>query len=53
MGWVPMAPPSSYGARQGSGWGGKGGGAARRQRGARLGFVARFDGINDLRGDFL
>jgi hypothetical protein len=48
-----MAPPSSYGARQDSGWGGKGGGAARRQRGARLGFAARFDGINDLRGDFL
>jgi hypothetical protein len=51
--WVPMAPPSSCGARQGSGWGGKGGGAVRRQRGARLGFATRFDGIKDFRGDFL
>jgi hypothetical protein len=53
MGCVPMVPPSSYGARQGSGWGGKGGGAARRWRGARLGFAAKFDGIDDVLGDFL
>jgi hypothetical protein len=53
MGCAPMPPPSSCGARQGSGWGGKGGGAARRRRGARLGFAAEFDGIDDRRGYFL
>jgi hypothetical protein len=56
-GWLttrcaPMAPPSSCGVLQGSGWGGKGGGVARRRRGARLGFVAEFDGIDDRRGYF-
>jgi hypothetical protein len=51
-GCAPTAPLSSYGARQGSGWGEKGGGAARRRRGARLGFAAKFDGIDDRRGYF-
>jgi hypothetical protein len=31
MGCVPMVPPSSCGARQGFGWGGKGGGVVRRR----------------------
>jgi hypothetical protein len=49
-GRAPTAPPSSCGVRQGSGWGRKGGGVARRRQGARLGFAAEFDGINDHRG---
>jgi hypothetical protein len=52
-GCTPTAPPSSCGAGQGSGWGGKCGGVVRRRRGARLGFAGEFDGIDDRRGYFL